>query len=110
LAGVEPGGAVDFSYLESFTAGDVGVVLEVLDLFAGQARSQLEALSAGAPDGWREMAHTIKGAARGIGANRLGDLADKAEFGSESDLEPMRIELARVVAAIEGYRAAQAQS
>jgi HPt (histidine-containing phosphotransfer) domain-containing protein len=98
---------MDFRYLEGFAAGDIGVVLEVLELYDGQARQWLVQLQAGAPEGWREMAHTIKGASRGIGANRLGDLADTAEFGQPEDLVPMREELARVSETIAAYRAAR---
>ena len=101
--GFEP---VDFAYLEGFLGGDVAIALEVLELFRRQATGWVEALAAPA-DGWREVAHTIKGAGRGIGARTLGDLADVAEFGGEADVPPLRAELIRVVEAIEAYRAAR---
>ncbi|RAK52844.1 Hpt domain-containing protein [Phenylobacterium deserti] len=101
--GSEP---VDFAYLEGFMAGDVGIVLEVLELFRQQATGWVESLDAPAQSR-REVAHTIKGAGRGIGARTLGDLADVAEFGGEADVPALRAELIRVVAAIDAYRAAK---
>ena len=71
-------GAVDFQYLESFTAGDGQVIDEVLSLFCEQA-AIWSALLSPAGEGWRDAVHTIKGAARGIGAFRLGEACALAE-------------------------------
>ena len=70
-------GAVEFSYLESFAGGDSQVVDEVLDLFREQSAIWGAMLS---PDheGWRDAVHTLKGAARGVGAFQLGDALDAA--------------------------------
>jgi hypothetical protein len=95
---------VDFSYLEGFVGGDRAVVLEVLALFRQQASAWDPGLTEANPD-WRALAHTIKGAARGIGANPLGDLCQTAEFGQPADLAPVRVELAATVAAIAAYMA-----
>ena len=96
------GAAVDFDYLEGFAAGDMQVVTEVLALFQGQAEGWLARLDAPA-EGWRDLVHTIKGAARGIGATALGDVADRAERGDPS-LEPeVRAALIDALAEIEGY-------
>ncbi len=74
-------GAVDFAYLESFAAGDMAVVEEVLGLFREQAELWLRLLDSMAPgDAWRDAAHTIKGAARGIGANALAEACAAAEL------------------------------
>ena len=96
------GEAVDFDYLEGFAAGDMQVVTEVLDLFRGQAELWSAALETPG-DGWRDLAHTMKGAARGIGANRLGDVCDRAERGDAALAPEVRAALADTVAAIEGY-------
>jgi HPt (histidine-containing phosphotransfer) domain-containing protein len=99
----EPSAAiVDFDFLESFAAGDMQVITEVLQLFQGQAdiwRAKL----ADPGDGWRDVAHTIKGASRGIGANRLGDAAERAEQGDLSLAGEVRALLDETVAEIEGY-------
>jgi HPt (histidine-containing phosphotransfer) domain-containing protein len=93
---------VDFSYLEGFLGGDISIVLEVISLFREQAPVWEKGLDAANPD-WRAVVHTIKGAARGIGANALGDLCDKAEFGAAEDLPPVRAALDAAVAEISAY-------
>ena len=96
------GDTVNFSYLETYAAGDMQVVTEVLTLFGGQAELWREQL-ADPGDGWRDLAHSIKGAARGVGANVLGEVADRAERG-DIDLAPeLEAALKDAVAAIHGY-------
>lgn len=94
--------AVDFDYLEGFAAGDMQVVTEVLALFQGQAEIWRHGLVA--PDaGWRDLVHTIKGASRGIGANILGDVAERAERGDSSMAGEVLAALDQAVAEVEGY-------
>lgn len=71
-------GAVDFSVLERLAAGDAGVVEEVLDLFREQAALWAPLLDASSP-GWRDAAHTVKGASGGIGAYALAEACTQAE-------------------------------
>lgn len=106
------GGAVDFDHLESYCAGDMQVVTDVLVVFREQAQAWAERLAdpgegrpgeGGPSEGWRDLAHTIKGAARGIGALALGEAADRAEHGAPSDLAAVRAELDAAVAEVEGY-------
>ena len=94
--------SVDFDYLETFAAGDMTVVTEVLQLFREQAEIWLAQLEAPG-DGWRDLVHTIKGSARGIGANGLGDVADRAERGDPALAPEVRAALVDVLADIEGY-------
>jgi HPt (histidine-containing phosphotransfer) domain-containing protein len=94
--------AVDFDYLERFTAGDTQVVAEVLALFQSQADRWLVALDAPGA-GWRDLAHLIKGSANSIGATGLGEIADRAERGDESMAPQVRAALVEVLAEIEGY-------
>jgi len=96
--------SVDFSYLESFVAGDMSIAFEVLALFRSQARVWAPGLVESNPD-WRAVAHTVKGAARGVGANALGDACHVAEFGQASDLPAVHAALAEAVAAMEAYMA-----
>jgi len=95
-------GAVDFEYLETFAAGDMQVVTDVLSLFQGQAELWQARLDAPG-DGWRDLAHTIKGSARGIGATALGEVADRAERSDASMAPELRSALADALAEIEGY-------
>lgn len=71
-------GAVDFAYLESYLQNDEGLIEEILRLFQSQCElwGPLLTLS---HEGWRDAAHTLKGAAAGIGANALSALAAEAE-------------------------------
>jgi HPt (histidine-containing phosphotransfer) domain-containing protein len=96
--------AVDFTYLEAFLAGDRQVIAEVLALFRQQAQAWVESLEASDP-GWREVVHTIKGAARGVGANALGDVCAKAEEEGPKGLPEVRAALKAAVTAIEAYQA-----
>lgn len=104
MASQEPSGAVDFAYLEGFMAGDRQVVAEVLTLFRQQAQVWAGSLDADDP-AWRDVVHTIKGSARGIGANALGDACARAEMAGEGDLPAVRAALETAVAAIAAYQA-----
>jgi HPt (histidine-containing phosphotransfer) domain-containing protein len=98
------GEPVDFAYLEGFAAGDRQVVDEVLAMFLTQAEGWARGLSADSP-GWRDLVHTIKGSARGIGANALGDICARAEAQGPTELPAVRDALAAATAAIAGYQA-----
>lgn len=75
--------AVDLAHLARYTGGDVALNAEILRLFDGQATEMVERLQlildARDARSWREVTHTLKGAARGIGAFALGDAAAAAE-------------------------------
>jgi HPt (histidine-containing phosphotransfer) domain-containing protein len=74
---------VDLDHLARYTGGDRSLNAEVLRLFVGQAgelMGQLQTvLDARDYKGWRHITHSIKGAARGIGAFALADVAAEAE-------------------------------
>ena len=77
------GAAVDLAHLARYTGGDAALNAEILRLFDNQAselvqrlRAILEARDA---KSWKTAIHTLKGAARGIGAFSLGDAAAAAE-------------------------------
>ena len=73
-------GAVDFAYLETYCAGDMALVDEVLGLFREQAAIWSPLMDPHAPsEGWRDAVHTLKGAARGVGAVQLGQACEAAE-------------------------------
>ena len=95
-------GAVDFAYLEGFAAGDQGVVDEVLALFREQANlwsSMLDPTS----EGWLDAVHTIKGAARGVGAFQLGDACEVVEQQGAVRLESVRIALQAALSDVAAY-------
>ncbi len=73
-------GAIDFSHLSRYTAGDDGVMRDVLTIFRSQARDWVEALDKDLPDErWHDLAHALKGSARGIGAFEIARIAEAAE-------------------------------
>ena len=96
-------GAVDFPYLEGFAAGDSGVIEEVLNLFREQAQIWSRMLEPGEA-GWRDAAHTLKGAARGIGANALADACAHAEAAGEGALPSVHTALDAALLDIAAYQ------
>ena len=96
-------GAVDFPYLESFAAGDFGVIDEVLNLFREQATIWSRMLEPGDP-GWSDALHTIKGAARGIGANALADVCERAEREGTSVLPAVHAALDAALLDVAAYQ------
>lgn len=77
------GPVVDLDHLARYTGGEATLNAEILRLFDGQVNGMVGELRAvlASRDGrrWKEIAHTIKGAARGVGAFRMGDAAAAAE-------------------------------
>jgi hypothetical protein len=104
VAAQQPTGTVDFGYLEGFAAGDRQVVADVLRLFRQQAEIWAASLD-GADPGWRDVVHTIKGAARGVGANLLGDICARAETDGAGGLPAVRSALEAAVTDIQAYLA-----
>ncbi len=67
-----PDSAIDLEHLARYTGGDRALNAEILRLFDGQVTEmvgQLHAILAARDlKRWKEVTHTIKGAARGVGA------------------------------------------
>jgi HPt (histidine-containing phosphotransfer) domain-containing protein len=76
---------IDMDHLNRYTGGNRGLNEEILKLFEDQCVLMLDRLEALAKENgagtksWHELTHTLKGAARGVGAFELGDLAAEAE-------------------------------
>jgi HPt (histidine-containing phosphotransfer) domain-containing protein len=75
---------VDLAQLDLYTGGDRCINREILLIFDAQCRDMLAKLEqlAGQEAGdkaWHDIVHTLKGAARGIGAFGLGNSAAEAE-------------------------------
>lgn len=96
-------GAVDFAYLERFALGDTGVIEEVLSLFHQQAAIWAPMLD-GASEGWRDALHTLKGAARGVGAFSLGDACERAEAAGPGALPQVHTALDAALFDVAAYR------
>ena len=95
-------GAVDFAYLERFALNDRPVIEEVLSLFREQAQMSSPMLQRD-NDGWRDAVHTIKGAARGVGAFALGDACERAEASGADVLASVHTALDAVLFDIAAY-------
>ena len=104
-------GAVDFAHLESYAAGDAALIEEVLSMFREQAALWVRLLDPFGPhEGWRDAAHTLKGASLGVGAFQLAEACDAAEQGAGADggaksvqLEHIRDALDAALADIAAY-------
>jgi HPt (histidine-containing phosphotransfer) domain-containing protein len=96
-------GPIDIAHLKRMTLGDAGLEREVLAMFAGQAARLIEALAA-LPAEAGEIAHTLKGSARAIGAFFVADAAEALE-GAIKDGEPAQA-LAELKQAIAQARSA----
>ncbi len=76
---------IDLDHLNRYTGGNRGLNEEILKLFEDQCISTLARLEELAKEdgagtkSWHELTHTLKGAARGVGAFEIGDLAAEAE-------------------------------
>jgi HPt (histidine-containing phosphotransfer) domain-containing protein len=75
----------DSVHLARYTGGDPALRDELLGLMCEQAHRCLAIMEAPSdPASWRAACHTLKGAARGVGAFALADVCDVAEL----ELEP----------------------
>tara|TARA_X000000950_G_scaffold61093_1_gene74329 strand:+ start:41081 stop:41461 length:381 start_codon:yes stop_codon:yes gene_type:complete len=77
---------IDRTQLSANTAGDAELAREVLEIFKGQVETWGQMLNAADdPARWADAAHTIKGAALGIGALPLADVCKAAETVGRSE-------------------------
>jgi HPt (histidine-containing phosphotransfer) domain-containing protein len=78
---------IDLDHLNVYTGGDSTLNCQILGLFDGQCHEiikKLSSLAAGeetaeTAKNWREIIHSLMGAARGVGAFKLGEIAAEAE-------------------------------
>jgi HPt (histidine-containing phosphotransfer) domain-containing protein len=74
---------VDLTHLSRYTGGERTLNAEILQLFVDQSASLMQQLHAvvEARDGkaWRDITHSLKGAARGIGAFEFAQAVAEAE-------------------------------
>ena len=100
-------GAIDLSFLDRVTFRDRALAREVLVLFDRQAESLLMQIAdAGDERVRREIAHQLKGAARGVGAFAVARAAEDIE--TAKDATEFVAALARLTARITEARLALA--
>ncbi|WP_417469974.1 Hpt domain-containing protein [Maricaulis sp.] len=75
----------DAAHLARYTGGDAALKAELLALMCEQAERCIGLITA-APDRqtWISALHTLKGAARGVGAFALGEACEAAEAAPQS--------------------------
>jgi len=76
--------SIDQVHLERMTLGDRGLEREVLAIFARQTAMTLERIAGAGPARAAAAAHTLKGSARGIGAWRVAEAAERLEQAATS--------------------------
>lgn len=71
---------IDLEHLDQYVAGDRGLRDEILGIFQEQADMWTKMLDPKAEDAtWKDAAHALKGASRGVGAWDVGDICADAE-------------------------------
>ncbi len=91
------GDVVDLAHLGRYTMGDAALEMELLGMFDGQLADIASALERAGEDeeAWRLAAHTLKGAARAIGAFALAETAQALEEAGPGAPRSLREELHR---------------
>jgi len=74
-----PGRVLDEQHLRRMTLGDQSLEREVLHVFARQITLMLKRIAHAEPAQAAAAAHTLKGSARGLGAWRVADAAERLE-------------------------------
>ena len=100
-AGARP---IDLAHLARQTMGDRELEREVLDLFVDQVISVRDQLSRTDVKGRRELAHSLKGSARSVGAAAIERCAEAIED-NPGDRQELR-RLARLVDEVRDFIAA----
>jgi HPt (histidine-containing phosphotransfer) domain-containing protein len=100
--------AIDMEHLARYTGGDVKVNAEILRLFESQTNDLVarlnSILAANDAKTWKEVTHSLKGAARGIGAFELADAAELCEPVDLLDREAAAAAIAEVKSQSEAVR------
>jgi HPt (histidine-containing phosphotransfer) domain-containing protein len=100
---------IDLEHLARYTGGDVALNAEILRLFETQT-SELVAnlrtiLDARDEKSWKEVTHTIKGAARGVGAFAMADAAAQCELLGIEDPSITQMAIAKLKSETEAVQA-----
>ena len=100
---------LDCAHLRRQSSGDLDLERDLLRLLEGQCRRLAPVLAGGAPSRERaDAAHTLKGAARAVGAWALADVAAEVEEAAtrEPATDPSPDLLQRLERAVRDFQAA----
>jgi len=90
---------VDLEHLNQYTLGDRALQAELLQLFRTQLKNQAKTLvSCNTENAWKSGVHTLKGAARAVGAWQVCEVAEAMELISFTDQESRTAILDRLIA------------
>lgn len=100
---------LDLEHLRRYTEGDEDLERQLFGMFFPDADAHLQTMASAETDEiWHRSAHGMKGAARGLGAWEVADLAEGAEAmvgdatdGRAAHLDRMRAALDRLRAVVE---------
>lgn len=92
---------IDPDHLSAMTSGDAELAIEVIDIFRQQTDIWSRMLDPTLPPvQWADAAHSLKGSALSIGANRLADACKTAETLGRGQADISRTEAAIALSAI----------
>ena len=89
---------IDLVHLARQTSGDKALELEVLHMFAKQARSCMNEMTSGGEETVSKTAHKLKGAALAIGAFNVSKAAEQVEAHAVDALNIARLSAAVIEA------------
>lgn len=100
---------IDLVHLARQTLGDRALEREILDLFITQVKAVLGRLEAAAEEARPDLAHTLKGSARAVGAWKVAAEAEGCELHAGDDLwhahlAALQGAIEEALGAIEGLR------
>ena len=91
----------DTHHFDHMTGCDAALKAEIIELFRGQVANWSASLAPTAPaQNWRDIVHTMKGSARGIGLWALAEACEQAEAVGAGDLPKVNAALAEALAAL----------
>lgn len=97
---------IDLVYLSTLTMGDAVLEAEVLGMFASQLPGYIHSIQQCSGENDRKRAlHTLKGAARSVGAKQLSELAANLEKEPDPSLKELAGEADRVAEFIQSLSA-----
>lgn len=99
-ATIAAGRIIDEAHLERMTLGDGRLEREVLQIFVRQAAVLMGRIASAEPAHVAAAAHTLTGSARGIGAWRVAQAAERLERGSGGGSDQVNEAVAELKAAI----------
>ncbi|MCB1438320.1 MAG: Hpt domain-containing protein [Nitratireductor sp.] len=87
---------VDLIHLSSQTFGDRSLQNEIISIFLSQANAYLDGIASRDEAYAARAAHSLKGAARAIGAFRLAEIAEHCEVSKTRDIGALGAEAGKV--------------